>query len=896
MIIREIKINSFGGLKDFEINLNNGINIIYGENEKGKSTTEEFIKIMLYGFSKKKINGESERKRYIPFDGGVIGGELLIEHRGKEYIIKRTFGLSKKEDKSIIIDAVTGEEISEFNKEEPGRNILEINRSTFEKTIFISQLGVVIKKDKEEEIIQKVTSLFGCGDEEMPISKAMEKLESLKKSLTTVRGAGELDLLVKKQQKLFEEQYEANKLCEKNLEWEEQLYLEKNKRKELEDEILKLEVYKKYLKRSNLQKEYKEIAEYLKKSEELKRREQEIISDISNGNQLVDEDYLDRLKEDNIEYKNLLNRVDELSEEKFLLIRDINVIYEELKEYKFINKYGKNLKERLINLKYEQRSNDDKINAIQKTLLEINACEKEISNKRKVLEDYQILKDNKEKIESIFKEYKNKLYEVKSIAENKDSKQLNMKDNVTLILSIILALVGVTISFLGIPYIILGIILIIGSGFLIYKSIINKSRYSNINNLSQEVSNIEAEINNYCKLVNAKDYRELLSKLRMYNNFLEYEERANLIIMEKKNSISNDEYNKLLRTQDNNRKFIVELIKESGCKNLEDILNKINKYEKINLNYQRVKIELESKKRAINITKESLNNKEKEIRKKLKKIELENIEINKLEKYIDEYSIKLKRYKEIHSNLNSIEDTYKALLKDRDIEAIKRDIKDIINEDNPYSFNNEEEIEIEEKKKSKELLDCEKRIKDLENNIKNRFIGKREIVTIEEDLSIVTEAIDQNSKKLMALQKSLEVLKESFREVKREIGPEINRRIAENFKYLTNNKYSEVLLGDNYEMMVRDNNNIFKSSYLSNGAMDQLYLSLRIALIQLLFSDEEAMVILDDALIQYDDIRRGEALKLLIEKISGQIILFTCQKAEYDILMKEKVSLNYIKL
>ena len=65
-----------------------------------------------------------------------------------------------------------------------------------------------------------------------------------------------------------------------------------------------------------------------------------------------------------------------------------------------------------------------------------------------------------------------------------------------------------------IKYIILGIILIIGSGFLIYKSIINKSRYSNINNLSQEVSNIEAEINNYCKLVNAKDYRELLPKRR----------------------------------------------------------------------------------------------------------------------------------------------------------------------------------------------------------------------------------------------------------------------------------------------------------------------------------------------------------------------------------------------
>ena len=105
---------------------------------------------MLYGFSKKKIAGESERVKYMPFDETSMGGELTIEHNCKEYIIKRIFGLSKKDDKCLIIDAQSGEEINDINKDEPGKYFLGINKSTFEKTLFISQLGVIISKDKEE--------------------------------------------------------------------------------------------------------------------------------------------------------------------------------------------------------------------------------------------------------------------------------------------------------------------------------------------------------------------------------------------------------------------------------------------------------------------------------------------------------------------------------------------------------------------------------------------------------------------------------------------------------------------------------------------------------------------------------------------------------------------------
>ena len=61
----------------------------------------------------------------------------------------------KKTMFQLLIDAITGEEISFINKDEPGRYFLNINRATFVNTLFIGQLAVAVKKDKEEEILDK---------------------------------------------------------------------------------------------------------------------------------------------------------------------------------------------------------------------------------------------------------------------------------------------------------------------------------------------------------------------------------------------------------------------------------------------------------------------------------------------------------------------------------------------------------------------------------------------------------------------------------------------------------------------------------------------------------------------------------------------------------------------
>ena len=63
----------------------------------------------------------------------------------------------QKQDSSQIIDAETGEEIPDIRKM-IGKYFLNVNGATFNKTLFISQLGVAISKDKEEEIIDKAPS------------------------------------------------------------------------------------------------------------------------------------------------------------------------------------------------------------------------------------------------------------------------------------------------------------------------------------------------------------------------------------------------------------------------------------------------------------------------------------------------------------------------------------------------------------------------------------------------------------------------------------------------------------------------------------------------------------------------------------------------------------------
>ena len=116
--------------------------------------------------------------------------------------------------------------------------------------------------------------------------------------------------------------------------------------------------------------------------------------------------------------------------------------------------------------------------------------------------------------------------------------------------------------------------------------------------------------------------------------------------------------------------------------------------------------------------------------------------------------------------------------------------------------------------------------------------------------------------------------------------PVLNEKVSYYFSKLTSGKYKEVKVSQNYELVVVENKgDVLSGELLSNGAWDQVYLSLRLALVDMLFKEEKIPLIFDDAFVQYDDNRLENVLEVLSEiSYKRQIILFSCQRREVEIL------------
>ncbi|WP_243190688.1 AAA family ATPase, partial [Clostridium gallinarum] len=428
MIINKINIISFAGLKDKVIDLEDKVNLIYGENEKGKSTIQNFIRIWLYGMSSKRSKDlkSNDRVRFSPVDGDKIRGELHITHNDRKYVIRRSFGATRKDDLSEILDAETGEVIKDIPKDEPGKYFLNVNSATFTKTLFINQLGVAISKDKEEDIIDRAANLLDNDSENISIQKSLEKLEGIKKSITTTRKTGELDLLRNKLDNLNQERYEGYKLSEENIDKENHLINLRERNKELRTELRNLDIYKKYLKKSKLQKEYEEISEYLRKKEELKKKERYIEESISSRNGVIDEGLLNDIKDENSLYLSILDMKAE--EEKNL--NESKELYSNKREgfddLLFIENLTSEDKNKFMKASMEIKSLEEKISNYEEINKEIDSINKDISNKEKFIGSAINFKDIRDEIKLLLVKYEDKLKEYKFKAENYND--LNIKN------------------------------------------------------------------------------------------------------------------------------------------------------------------------------------------------------------------------------------------------------------------------------------------------------------------------------------------------------------------------------------------------------------------------------------------------------------------------------------
>ncbi len=136
MKIKTCEIGSFGKLCGKHIGFDDGITVVRGRNESGKSTLSSFVKYVLYGFEGRGSDEtKNEKLRYTPWGENAVSGSLVVETAGGDtYRVERNS--SRKGSAGRVISA-TGSE--QFAGMEPGEALLGVDGVTFEKSAFVSQ-------------------------------------------------------------------------------------------------------------------------------------------------------------------------------------------------------------------------------------------------------------------------------------------------------------------------------------------------------------------------------------------------------------------------------------------------------------------------------------------------------------------------------------------------------------------------------------------------------------------------------------------------------------------------------------------------------------------------------------------------------------------------------------
>lgn len=203
MIIKDIQLINFGKFNHKAMPLEQGLNIIYGENEAGKTTLHTFIRGMLFGIEKQrgKASGRDIYTKYEPWENpSNYQGIMHIECDGINYRIERNFSRQFKSFKVINEDQGV-----ELTQEQIDTLFMGLDESCYYNTISISQIGSVT--DKELELILKnyAANLGSTKSMEINIKDAFADLDAQKKKIASENKIGEEEIIDKSLKNLKEQ-------------------------------------------------------------------------------------------------------------------------------------------------------------------------------------------------------------------------------------------------------------------------------------------------------------------------------------------------------------------------------------------------------------------------------------------------------------------------------------------------------------------------------------------------------------------------------------------------------------------------------------------------------------------------------------------------------------------
>ncbi len=809
MIIKELNLIGFGKFKNKIVNFEDGLNILYGENEYGKTTLHNFIDGMFYGFLKPYAKSTiylDEHSKYNPWNNYNYSGIIKFEHNHQIYNIERDFTKGKESTKVILNS--TGEDITYSIDNgnsgrilQPGFHFFGFNNAVYSNTVSIEQLGIKTEDSLANEVRDKLVNITTSLNENISVEKSINELDNEIKSIGSIKA--------------YTSTYgiENNKLIELKKEREDVLSFKYNYEELLaQHAFIQSEISDYSLKVTNLN--CKILNARLIKKRYILIEAKEISEKIAD------------LK-DKLDHNKIYNSI---SMEDYSLSIEINKDIDYLK--KRINSLNNSINDLDVLIEGLGKADENKGESDKEIVLDYNTFEELES------ENIQLLRNqDTNKLEFLNRDYKN---------------NSSLKKGLITLLGFSALLFIIVLIYSGInnkpSYLIFNILMVLFIIFLIVK-------YRRTNGL---LNRIEFQ-------------RTELDKLFQSSKF-KINENENM-----KNDIL--------------KKYNVE--NKLEFKRLQE-----------NINFQMYKrnesaIELNKTIEKSIILQEELD--EAKIHLSNNTIQLKELLEKNMSTSIQEFKVGLANkqiYEDLLVDIKNKEDLYKRILGNSKME----DIEDELEEFGDY-LSLVESSPIEELEANMILLKEElsaKRIskKGLESELDYHNQKISNLVNIEEEIIRTILNLENMDNKKEALELAKNTIESLSKDIHQQFAPSINRRVGKIVEQITDGKYKTVKIDNKLGMSVinpltEQNINV---NNLSGGTIDQLYFALRFEIINSM-ADSSLPLILDDCFIQYDDTRLKNILSFLKEKSKErQIILFTCQKREAEILNKIDAEYNLIVL
>ncbi|WP_202711529.1 ATP-binding protein [Sporosalibacterium faouarense] len=916
MKFNKLGLTAFGKFNNKAIELKEGINLIYGDNESGKTTIHRFIEGMLYGFfkpyTKRKIYTDDYDK-YKPWNQNDYFGVIKYEFEGIEYRVQRNF--IKGDDQVNIYDESTGEDITKrfiydntTRLHQPTSLHMDLNSIVYNNTISIKQLGNKTEGELAKEVKDSLINLGRSLDEDISIKNVMDKLNQKIDNIGTKgrvktspygKIVDEIDQLNREKEKVVNLVDDIKKTQMISNEVRNNIEdLEREKRR-LEEKLNILEGYnakRKFDEAIKIETEINEIDELIEEYKEYSSLDQEQFTfavKLDNTISMLTEN----IEDIDIRKETQLNKQNELDERLNRLKVFENLQVEQTDDLEDLTSNFTMLRERereLKELEKNKRKLSNEIDSIDnKDLLELN----------KEFYEYERLEEERNKL-MYDKDYSNSGYLQSRLDEKARSYR---KLNLLATLSIIISIVPIALGYLIDPMLYLSIIIPIG--MLIYSMFSRKELKSYMEKLNDQISELKNSEKNKAEKLNSIEQKmkntlnkyECSSKGELWT-FINEHSMECALYNDKNNSLKKVEkrINEILDEVENYRNFINFFLDALGY-NAEINLENIKRIQVQYKSYLDILKEKEKLEEDIKQTERELNS----LQSKLNRTNSELADIFELNgiKSFEEFKEGLeykKKYEELMQEKKGKESLLNGIIGDNSIEILKQkalkyediDLNTAIDQDGTKIKLMIKDIDTTLRKETEELTRLEERIKNMNSS-------SRTLVEIEEEINRKNRIKRDFEFKLQALEIAKNKINNISKEIQRDFAPKLNKIVGDIISRVSNEKYSEVKITEDIDIKVIDPNTkrLVTIDSLSGGTIDQLYFATRLGIINVIRENDNIPLILDDCFTQYDVKRLEEILKLLIkEGTNRQIILFTCHEREKNLLDKLKVKYNYICL